>query len=944
MDGNSSPLAVEGLDPRIQELIRERGWTSLTPIQEKALPAILEGANTLIMAPTGEGKTEAALLPVLSEIVRTGAEPVALLYITPMKALINDLYKRIEWWAARLGLRVARKHGDTSAAERNRRLREIPHILITTPESLEIDLDWAPRFRVHYRNLRWVIVDEVHELLASKRGAQFAIQLERLREFVGRDFQVIGLSATVGDPDWTLTVLAGSSRRRKRIIDSGTRKQPDVKVVYAGEASTDPWLNAAKTVVEEIEKPSLVFVNSRYVAERMKTALEELGVDDVFVHHSSVAAKIREEAEEKLRRGELSAVVCTKTLEVGIDVGKIRKVIQVKSPGRVASLLQRIGRSGHKIGEVPRGTIVTTDYLDFVESLAVGKLAREGFVEKVAIRRIPLDVIARQIQGMLLASPGLDADTIYNIISRHPAVNLSREEYENLLDYMVELGTIRRNNGELKLGPTFYKIWRFRGDKGPKVWWSRDFSEFFSTISERDSFMVKHGDNLIGYIDSIFVYRHLRPGDTIRLAGRAWLVKRIDENLGKIEVEPTTSPAEVPLWRGEGPRRDPVVAAEIASILYTGDLGGVRVSPEDYRIIEEWREEYRKRGIPLPGENRIIYERYRDEHVFTVLLGSGASEALALAVTHEAVRKVGLNVFYRSMHAGFSVFVGSEDPFEILSSIDPDELEEIILAALERSPYLYQVIREIQVSFGKIGTVDFDDDYIIVDEARRQVIEEYLDIERAAEFLRRFQAGKIEVKAPLGGGLTPIAREILSAPAIRPWMQDLALRIARLLEGSALTVLELADILELAEKTVESKIKEMRKPEYGENRVVGFVDVDEDEWRWTLVRTLAEVATSEEFAPSFEPYRIREPLKLYVRVAPGHRPREIIVTPELVLRNYERIASALPPEIYRVKIASAYSENRRDDFSVVHYHVPAHTLRYLILNAARYLESKYEFF
>jgi len=944
MDGGSRPLAVKGLDERILSLVRDRGWTSLTPVQEKALPAILGGANTLIMAPTGEGKTEAALLPVLSEIVRTGAEPVAVLYITPMKALINDLYKRIEWWAGRLGLRVARKHGDTSAAERNRRLREIPHILITTPESLEIDLDWAPKFRVHYRNLRWVIVDEVHELLASKRGAQFALQLERLREFVGRDFQVIGLSATVGDPDWTLTVLSGSSKRPRKIVDSGTRKMPDVKVVYSGSDASDPWINAAKTVVEEIEKPSLVFVNSRYVAERMKTALEELGVSDVFVHHSSVAAKIREEAEEKLRRGELSAVVCTKTLEVGIDVGKIRKVIQVKSPGRVASLLQRIGRSGHRIGEVPRGSIVTTDYLDFVESLAIAKLAREGFVEKIAFRRIPLDVVARQIQGMLLAQPGLDEETIYRVLSRHPAVRLSREEYEELLSYMESLGTIRREDGKLRLGPTFYKIWRFRGDKGPKVWWSRDFSEFFSTISERDSFMVKHGENLVGYIDSIFVYRHLRPGDTIRLAGRSWLVKRIDENLGKVEVEPTTSPAEVPLWRGEGPRRDPRVAAEMASILYTGDLGGVRVSEEDYGIIEQWREEYRKRGIPLPGEDRIIYERYRDEHVFTVLLGSGATEALALAITHEAVKKVGLNVFYRSMHAGFSVYTPGVDPFEILSGIDPDELEDIVLAALERSPYLYQVVREIQVSFGRIGSIDFEEDYLIVDEARRQVMEEYLDIENAADFLRRLQQGRIEVKAPLGGGLTPIAREILSAPAIRPWMQDLTLRIARLLEGSALTVLELADILELAEKTIESKIKEMRKPEYGDNRVVGFVDVDEDEWRWTLVRTLEEVATSEEFSPSFQPYRVREPLKLYVRVAPGHRPREFIVTPELVLRNYGRITAALPPEIYSVKITSAYSENRRDEFSVVHYHVPSHALRYLILNAARYLESKYEFF
>ncbi len=936
---------LELLHPRVQELVKAKKWKDLTPVQRLAMPAVLAGYNVLIMAPTGEGKTEAALLPVLSMMAADSAEPVSLLYITPMKALINDLYLRIKWWARRLGFRVARKHGDTSAAERNRRLREIPHILVTTPESLEIDLDWAPKFRVNYRNLRWVIVDEVHELLASKRGAQFVLQLERLRSLVGHDFQVIGLSATVGDPEWTITLLSGSSKRPKKIIDPSMEKRPRISVVYApGRETGDPWVEAAKKIIDEIEKPSLVFVNSRFVAERIKTALEELGVDNVFVHHSSVSAELREEAEAKLREGKLSAIVCTKTLEVGIDVGKIKKVIQVKSPGRVASLLQRIGRSGHVTGGTPVGSVIATDPLDFLESIAVARLAIEKKVEDVSFKRIPLDVIARQIQGILLSVQRARVDEVYELISRHPGVKLSREDFDRLVSYMASLGTIRVENGVMRLGSTFYKIWRFRGDKGPKAWWSRDFSEFFSMINERDSFIVKYGDRVIGYIDSIFVYRHLRSGDVIRLAGHAWLVKRIDENLGKVEVEPSKSPAEIPLWRGEGPRRSPTIALEMARILQSTSAGPVFIDDTGQEILRNWVREYKKRRIPLPSPNRIIYERYGDEHVVTALLGSGANDALALAASHEAVKQIGLNVYYRSIYAGFSIHSPGVDPIELLQGISPEDLPAIIEVALERSPYLFQAIRDIQVSFGKIGSVDFDEDSLIIEEAKRQVIEEYLDIETAQRFLRDLQEGRIEIHVPMGGGLTPIAREILKAPPIKPWMPDLSLRIARLLEGSALTILELADILELAEKTIESKIKDMRKPEYGENRVVGFIDIDEDEWRWTLLRSLEEVASSEEFSNSFRPFRMREPLRVYIRASPTHKPKELIVTPEIVVKDFDKILRMLPSELYSVKIVSAYSDNRRDDFSVVHYHVPTRALRFLILNAARYLEEKYYFY
>ncbi len=931
--------AVDMLHPRLRKLVESRGWNRLTGAQVKAFPSILSGANALIMAPTGEGKTEAGLLPVLSMMLEKPVEPVSVLYLTPMKALINDLYLRISWWASKLGFKVARKHGDTSSSERNMRLRRAPHILITTPESLEIDLDWASRFRQYYKNLQWVIVDEVHEFMASKRGAQLAVQLERLARLAERDIQRIGLSATIGDPHKALRTLAGSSSRPSVLIDARREKQPKLSVVYVSEDTTDPWLEIAKKTIKEIEKPSLVFVNSRYIAEKVKDSLESLNIQDVFVHHSSVSAQIREEAEQKLREGELSAIVCTKTLEVGIDVGAIKKVVQIRAPGRVASLLQRVGRSGHTIHGTSIGTIIGLGLIDYAESVAEANLALKGEIEPVTIERIPYDVLAKEIIGMAMEKGGISKDYIYSILSSLPVRSLTKTELESLLSYMEKNKLIKIEDNIIKIGSTFYKIWKFRNDKGTKMWWSRDFSEFFSTIPDRDLFTVKHGDLIVGYVDSIFVYRHLRVGDVIRLAGRAWEVKRIDDNMSKVEVEPTDSIAEIPLWRGEGPRRSKRVAIELMDILRGKPVSNIKLDPHGQEAIRILRDEYEKLGVPIPSEDLIIYEYHEGEHIITAPLGSGVSETLAIILTHLASKDIGLNVYYRSSFFGFSIAAENFNPIETLKKIDTDEIDILIEKAVERSPYLYQVIREIQLDLGKIGNVDSTEDSLLLKEAVRQVIERYLDIEGAIDFIEDIKSGRIKVYT-IHRRLTPLAREVLRYPPVKPWIQDLTLKIARMIEGTALTVLEIADLLELAEKTVDSKIREMRKEEYNEHRVVGFIDIDEDEWRWLLLKDLNEVASSEEFSSSFKPFKWREPLRVYIKSHQTGKPKEIIITPEAVVREWRDIESRIPEELYMVKISSAYSEGTRDDIIVTHYHVPARALKLLLLNAAAYIQKK----
>ncbi len=926
------------LSPQVLNLIKERGWRDLTEIQRRSIPHIISGANVLIMAPTGSGKTEAAILPILSELVKEPSDPVSVIYITPMKALINDLYERINWWAKKLGLRVAKKHGDISARERALRLKKIPHILVTTPESLEIDLDWSKKFREYLKNVKWVIIDEIHEFMNSKRGAQLAVLLERLSDLTGRDVQRIGLSATIGNPEWVLKVLSGSSRRKGVVVDVSDGKKFELKVIFVDEKD-DFWTKATKKILEEIEPPSLIFVNSRYAAERVKESLELLGIEDVYVHHSSVSTDLRLEAEEKLRRGELRAVVCTKTLEVGIDVGAIKKVIQFRAPGGVATLLQRVGRSGHSLERKPRGTVVSIGIIDFLESLAEARLTLRSKIEPPYLRRMPLDVVAKEVVGMALAG-GVSPSDAFRIIKGTPLSEwIDRPTFQTLLEYLKENGVIKIVKGLIKPAHTFYKIWKFRPQED-QSWWSRDFREFFSTIESNEMFAVKWNEKVIGYVDANFVYRYLRAEDTIRLAGKTWEIKRIDPNFMKIEVVPASRIAEIPVWRGEGPRRSFIVAKEAAEILLKPKSDGVLTDPNGLEKVEEIRREYERRRLPIPNYEKVIYEYYNGEHVFTTFLGSGANETLAMVLSYLISRKIGLNVYYRASFFGFSVYGPKIDVIKMLKDMNVSEFSEMVKAAVRRSPQLQNILRSLQLDFGVIGSPDEERDEILYEEAVKQVIEEYLDIETAQKFLEDLKSGKIEIKVGGIGGITPLAKEVLEQPPTRPWIQDLYSRIARLLDDNALTIDEIADILELATKTIDNRIREMRKPEAGEQRVVGFIDIDEFEWRWTLLKSLENIVASDEFSESFRPRELDEPIKLVIKVNKGDRPRQLLLTPRKVIENWEAIDSMLPDEMQMVIITHPDWEGARDDIAVTHHHVSKKALRYLILNAARYIEEK----
>jgi ATP-dependent Lhr-like helicase len=921
----------------IAELTRKKGWQGLNPIQLKAYEEIQKGKNTLIIAPTGSGKTEAAILPILDVMVKEKSEPVTVLYITPLKALINDLYERITWWASQLGFTVSRKHGDVSKGERARRTRKIPHIIITTPESLKIDLDWASSFRVNYKNLKWVIVDEVHELVGTKRGMQLAILLERLKHLTGRDIQRIALSATIGDPEKVARFVFGSSERPIAIVKPQVTKPVRIKVCYA--SGDDVFEESAKLVSNEIEGKTIVFVNSRFIAERLQDYLNKIGMKDIYVHHSSVSAEIREKAEKMFKEGTIRAVVATKTLELGIDIGEVEKIIQYRSPPQVSSLLQRIGRSGHKMGVESRGAIITLDPVDYLTSIAASKLALEGWIEEPGDNIIPLDVVSREIVGITLEHGEADIDLYYNIIKGVGSFydNLKKDDIRKLVEYLVRNKLLVRKNGVIKVGPTFYKIWRFKDHDKP--WWAKSFAEFFTVIPRNEAFTVYYRKKPIGSIDSSYVYRHLREGDTIRLAGSLWQVKEINEQLRSIEVVKGLGEGEIPLWRGETFSRSPTIAEVAYNILASIARQGsyekpetLDTDPEGDEQLELMAKEYIDIGAPIPSAELMLVERVKDEYVFQYPTGNRVSETLGSILSFIVSKKHSLGTYYRSSTLGFSVKVPSGvNPVDILLSLSPHDIDELAVKAALRTPYYNLVTSEIRASFGIVVKADPEEDQILLDDALKQVIYRIFDVEGVKRLVERLRNNEVKIYTKNTGPLTPITRHILSLPQVKPWMKRVERLIAENLQGFAMTIPELSEALDLAEKTIENALREMRKPGHP-YRVFCFKDPYDNDCRWALIGDAEEIMEMEEFEESFQPLK-DEPFQVEIHTSRGGVPYTFMVSS--IENGIDSKLNMLPRDVYSVKVKSM---NLYDERDVNYLHVSKELIPHLIRNGISYIQ------
>ena len=625
------------LHENLQEALAARQWQP-TPIQESAIPDIISGKDRLLIAPTGSGKTLSAILPILHRCIIEEWEPLSVLYITPLRALNRDVDRRLQEVAEAVGLNVGLRHGDTTQSERAKQVRKPPHILVTTPETFQL-MFTGKNLRGLLKTVNAVIVDEVHDLAASERGWQLSLGLARLEALSGKKVQRIGLSATVGNPQQVATWLSDNG---EVIIETGKRvteilvetEFPESEDETGGIEYAIPSRAHAifRQVIKIIRKdaPCLLFVNSRSDAETIANRLQKMAPDlEIGVHHGSLATKTRVEMENGLREGKVSGLVCTSSLELGIDIGLINRIIQIKSPRSVDRLLQRVGRADHRLGGIGRGNIFAWDCDELSEAAVIANRAMRGELEPVMWRNNPRTVAINQLILMAHCFKAVPIDEATRIIKQAPQFeSWTRKDTVEVLEVIADNWLVKYSESpkqvpwyrwptaiyeeaklleenksvelpeerplfktpdeeidtklkkiELKIPPKYANGWISVSGR------TRDWvTNHLSMIPDKQSYKVRDSvtRRTIGSVDEAFVLSLNDSGEdedgAVRrfvIAGRTWMIIDADPEKSELLVVPASDQAKAPQWVGELPPVPAEVAREIGKLreLIAVDLG-----------------------------------------------------------------------------------------------------------------------------------------------------------------------------------------------------------------------------------------------------------------------------------------------------------------------------------------------------------------------------------
>jgi ATP-dependent Lhr-like helicase len=860
------------LAPCIQRLLAERGFTEPTLPQEKAIPKILEGKNVLLIAPAGSGKTEAAFLPVLHQLLLLPKERgIKAIYVTPLRALNRDMLERLEWWCRNLDFRIAVRHGDTGPRERRIQALVPPDIVITTPETLQILL-LGKRLSTFLRTVRWMIVDEVHELAESKRGAQLSLTLERLREIVGRDFQIVGLSATVGTPEEIARFLVGVGRTCE-IIDVSVAKQMEIQVVYPKVQKEDfklaeklysfPEVAARLRVMRELmekQRSVLIFTNTRPMAEILSSRFRLWDMEvPLAVHHGSLSSTVRVRAEKGLKTGELRFLICTSSLELGLDIGTVDLVIQYNSPRQVTRLIQRVGRAGHKLTEVSRGRIIALDPDDAMESIVIAAQARRGELEPVKIPRKPLDVLLHSLVGLLGERKSVKIEEALKVFKRaYPFRDLTEEDIIQVLEFAqgLERKLVKLSDGEYSRPASLQRAFSYYYDN-------------LSMIPELKQYLVVEDEtsNPVGILDESFVAEYGEPGTKFIMAGRPWRILQIfrDKIYVKAEEDPLGC---VPTWIGEEIPVPFSVAQEIGRIRRR-----VEEEKTNAQILEKLSQEYSvpletlksvlaevcnqvKEGIPVPTDRRITLEQVNEFCVLNACFGTLVNRALGRLLAHILSEATGGTVAltidpYRIvLRSGLLI---PEQVMEVLVRRPTDELRNSLREAVERSHFF--AWRLVQVA-KRMGVIEKEAEITapIVErlqvalkgtppyqEAYREVLEKDLDVEKCFEILQAIRSGEIEV-VNLGSRRTPTPISSLFwkqpgfylEPVAPKRMKSLILASAKTRLMSEVRVFACTNCLQYVEEKKIYELDERPKCPLCGSTKIGLADSTEEEVKEAL--------------------------------------------------------------------------------------------------------------
>lgn len=578
------------LSSRLQHAVaHDLRWDDLHPVQALAIDALLDGKNCVVLAPTAGGKTEAAFFPILDTIYQEKILPVSTVYISPLKALLNNQEPRLQRLTGMLGLTAFKWHGDVASSSRRRFLADPSDVLMITPESLEViliktDVDKPDLFH----GLRFAVIDEIHAFAGDDRGAHLASILERLQEYSEYDIQRVGLSATVGNPEEILAWQQGSSRRPQSVIAAPDElSQKLIEVEYVED---EKFLGLRANQIAQGMK-SLFFVESRRQAEAVKIALEESGME-LFVHHSSVARDRREEAEATFAYGNNCCIVCTSTMELGIDVGDLDLVMQLDAPTNVSSFIQRIGRTGRRHGMQPHIVFFAGDDVSLLRSVVLITLAQQGWIEPVEPSLRAFHVLVHQILAQALQFYGVRREQIWSVLARAaPNQQVAEEEFNEIIDHLIATEFLFLTNGLLALG-----------DSSEREFGRRNFLELYSVFETPQEVRVVSVDRQdVGMLQSWFVHALSEDQFVFVLAGRKWQVVEIDLDENLLIVSPAKA-GQIPRWLGGAVLLSRMVAKAHREVL---------LSDEDYPFLHpkakeqlrkmrrDWKTLLRNRPIPV---------------------------------------------------------------------------------------------------------------------------------------------------------------------------------------------------------------------------------------------------------------------------------------------------------------------------------------------------------
>jgi ATP-dependent Lhr-like helicase len=696
-------MPLSGFDPLVAEWFSRRLGKPTEP-QTLGWPEIRAGHDVLISAPTGSGKTLAAFLICLDRLVRAAREGVLqprteVVYVSPLRALSNDIHKNLEIPLTEISdlaiergitlqpVRAALRTGDTPQWERREMSKEPPHILVTTPESLFILLT-AERPRAMLSTARTLILDEIHAIADDKRGSHLALSAVRLDRLCGRRLQRIGLSATVKPIEEVAAFLGDSTR----IVNVGHRRDMDLAVEVPRDelgpvASNEMWGEIYDRLAELIRahRTTLVFVNTRRLAERVAHHLgERLGPGAVLPHHGSLSRSLRLDAEQRLKNGELRAVVATASLELGIDIGMVDLACQVGSPRSISVALQRIGRSGHWVGATPKGRLFPTTRDELIECGALIEAIHSGDLDRLEIPRAPLDILAQQIVASAAVEDHLE-DELYSLVRQaFPYRGLSRRDFDDVIEMLSEgMATSRGRSGAYLHRDRVNG--RVRGRRGARLAAITSGGAIPDTAQYQ--VVAEPEGTSIGTVDEDFAVESL-AGDVFLLGTSSWRIRRVEP--GRVRVEDAHgAPPSIPFWRGEAPGRTAELSLAVSKVR-EAFVENLDPTGQAARYIAAGKTIL---GV-IPSVHTVVAERFFDEAggmqlVIHAPFGSRINRAWGLALRKRFCRSFNFELQAAATDNGINISLSEQHAFPleiVFGFLNPDTLEDVLTQALLASP------------------------------------------------------------------------------------------------------------------------------------------------------------------------------------------------------------------------------------------------------------------